>query len=84
MLAGTCQQFPTRRPSEVLGITDDVVAEDFNQAAAWVLRQGDDRRAIDLAKIQAGFTWGGGSSDSAESPNKHINTQHQAHAFFGS
>lgn len=83
MLGATCQQFPKQRPSDVLGITDKVVAEDFNAAAAWVVRQGEDRRAIDLAKIQAGFTWGNGSSDSGEPDNKHINAQEHAHAFFG-
>lgn len=83
MLAATCRSFPTRRPSDVLGIDDEVVAEDFNAAAAWVLKQGDDQQAINLAKLQAALMWGGtvGGSDGGSQPT---NFQNKANDFFGS
>lgn len=85
MLAGTCRSFPTKRPSDVLGIADEVVAADFNQAAAWVLRRGDDLTAVDMLKLQTRLIWGSGGKEDDDSGenNKVVSLQERANAFFG-
>ena len=75
-----CRTFPTRTPSQVFGLWDDVIALDFDCAAAWVFRRGEDRKAIDLAKLQSAMLWGTGESDGGG--NEQRNVQSLANGFF--
>lgn len=73
-----CRTFPGRTPAQIFGLWDEVVALDFDCAAAWVFRRGEDRKAFELAKAQAVMMWGTG--DVGETTEQ--NLQQRANEFF--
>lgn len=57
MLALTGQKFG-RLPSQLLGLDDEVVALDFDMAAAWKLQEFEDQREECLRLKTAAAMWG--------------------------